>query len=181
MKIHQKRQAILQVSEMIFYETQHQLIYGFDETILTKFIWPLAIDDAVFIFVTHSPMTEQIVVVYTTGQRVSQHVAKEQNTPVKLFINFTVPYRNLALKYADRLIIVIGSTVDLKYHIKSCWFKNTNCKYIELRLLFIYCKFVWFIQPKDGNIKSLVLVKVCRERLKYDDKKEENEEEMPLR
>ena len=62
MKIHQERQAILQVSEMIFYETQHQLIYGFDETILTKFIWPLAIDDAVFIFVTHSPMTEQIVI-----------------------------------------------------------------------------------------------------------------------
>lgn len=36
-------------------------------------------------------------------------------------------------------------------------------------------------QPKDGNIKSLVLVKVCKERLKYDDKKEENEDEMPLR
>lgn len=46
-KIHQKRQAILEVSEMIFYETQHKIVYGFDETILTKFIWPLAVNDAV--------------------------------------------------------------------------------------------------------------------------------------
>ena len=46
-KLYQNRKAILEASQKIFYETEHKMKYGFDQTVLNTYIWPLAINDSV--------------------------------------------------------------------------------------------------------------------------------------
>ena len=54
-KIYQNRQAILSASFKIFYETEHKFEYGFDQTMLQKYIWPLAINDSVIVILYIAP------------------------------------------------------------------------------------------------------------------------------
>ena len=46
-KIYQRRHDILKASTKIYYKTKHKMEYGFDQTMLNTFIWPLAINDSV--------------------------------------------------------------------------------------------------------------------------------------
>ena len=46
-KTHQNREAILIAAKIIFYETQHEIKYGFDQKMLNTHFTPLAINDAV--------------------------------------------------------------------------------------------------------------------------------------
>ena len=46
-KIFQKRRPIYRASYKLFYETEHQLEYGFDQAILSEIIWPLTFKDSV--------------------------------------------------------------------------------------------------------------------------------------
>ena len=48
-KIYQNRQAIYNATFPIFYETQHEIQKGFDQTMLNKYLLPLTINDSVMI------------------------------------------------------------------------------------------------------------------------------------
>lgn len=50
LKIYQKRQAIVKAASSIFYETQHLMIYGFDQSIINNYLKPLTVNDSVQIF-----------------------------------------------------------------------------------------------------------------------------------
>ena len=49
-KIFQNRQSILSVSIKMYNETEHEMKYGFDQRLLHKLFWPLAINDSVHSF-----------------------------------------------------------------------------------------------------------------------------------
>ena len=46
-KINQNRHAINVQATRLFYHVDHKMEYGFDQTLLTQYIWPLAINDSV--------------------------------------------------------------------------------------------------------------------------------------
>ena len=46
-KTHQNREAISKAAKSIFYEAKHELAYGFDQTMLNKYLTPIANNDVV--------------------------------------------------------------------------------------------------------------------------------------
>ena len=48
-KVYKNRQAISHATSTIFYEIEHEIQKGFDQTILNKYILPVVIDDLVII------------------------------------------------------------------------------------------------------------------------------------
>ena len=49
-KVYKNRQAISLATSSIFYEVEHEIQKGFDQTILNKHILPVVINDLVIIF-----------------------------------------------------------------------------------------------------------------------------------